>query len=179
MKKIIFLSFFIIFSISLSAQLRVNSYGHVSTGYDLVSGSQSGPGIFIGKHKDAHLVTANLGEWGIELTNELNYSGLNFWRPYPNLAFGNYFMYISTNGVGIGKLPSYKLDVAGDIATSGAFRVISDARLKEGIQPLTVGDKLYLLEAKSYKKTIPSYTDSIDLAKGFPQKNGKSKKKYR
>lgn len=172
MKKIIFLSFFITFSISLSAQLKVNNYGHVSTGYDLISGSQSGPGVYIGKHKDAHLVTATLGEWGIELTN----SALNFWRPYPNLVYGNYYMYISTNGVGIGKVPSYKLDVAGDVATSGAFRVISDARFKKDIQPLLVGDKLYLLEAKSYKKTIPTYTDSIDSVKGFPKEMKKAEK---
>ncbi len=59
--------------------------------------------------------------------------------------------------IGIGKIPdsNAKLDVAGSIY---AYNVLltSDERLKTKIKPLSEEkDKLYLLQGKSYKKTLP------------------------
>lgn len=59
-------------------------------------------------------------KWGIEYWE----NGLNFWIPFPNPNAGNYKLFLQNDGnIGIGKKPSYKLDVAGDIATSGSINI--------------------------------------------------------
>ena len=69
-------------------------------------------------------------------------NGLNFFTPWPSYGAGNYKLFISRGGgekgsfVGIGKIPSHKLDVNGDIATFGTVQITSDRRLKKNIIPL-------------------------------------------
>lgn len=97
--------------------------------------------------------------WGVEIYNE----GLNFWRPYSG-GDVNYKLFITSAGgnVGIGKIPFYKLDVNGDIATSGSFITSSDKRLKSEIRPLIgCNIKLNLLNGKSYNKTTKSQNSFI------------------
>ena len=114
------------------------------------------------------------GEWGIEALGDGN---LNIWKPWPSPFAGDrncYFFITSTGNVGIGKSnPAYKLDVNGDIATYGTLRIASDARLKSNISTLASSetiDNLYLLNAKTYVKTLPEIksSDSLKLAKGIP-----------
>lgn len=91
--------------------------------------------------------------WGLEIYNE----GLNFWRPYGGGEV-NYKLFIATSGnIGMGKNPSYKLDVNGDIAANGSFITSSDKRLKSEIKPLTgCRAKFNQLNGKSYNKAIES-----------------------
>ena len=57
--------------------------------------------------------------------------------------------------LGIGRTPSYLLDVNGTIRVNSTL-YSSDERLKTEIKPLSnEKDKLYLLQGKSYKKTPP------------------------
>ena len=64
--------------------------------------------------------------------------GLNIWKPYPSVNYGNYKLFISSDGlVGIGKKPTtYKLEVNGSVYISGSYLQTSDARLKTNICPL-------------------------------------------
>ncbi len=83
-----------------------------------------------------------------------------------NNRYAGYFTggkVVMMNGsVGIGKEPTAGLlDVAGSIAINGSVMITSDERLKMAIKPLSEEkDKLYLLQGKSYKKTLsPSSLD--------------------
>jgi len=118
------------------------------------------------------------GHWGIEVLN----GGLNFWKPWPSPNDGNYMLYIAQNGnIGIGRVPSTKLDVAGSIAIYGTVKVSSDERLKTNIVQLseTETNKLYQLNAKSYQKHQPEEiaeiaqkdkSGNINPAKNFGQR---------
>ncbi|MCC8145918.1 MAG: tail fiber domain-containing protein [Bacteroidales bacterium] len=172
--------FFFCFSSAVFSQLKVTPHGHLVTDYNLISGSGAGPGIYIGKQENPSLTPAErseLGQWGIEESD----GGLNFWRPYPNTNFGNYFIFIAKNGnVGIGRNPSYKLDVNGSIAISGQLKLSSDARLKRNIQPLSLEiNKIYRLNAKTYEKTLlPANSSELDAKKGFPMQKTLQKESY-
>ena len=92
----------------------------------------------------------------------LSSSALSLWQSsWGGMKFftaGAPRLYIRDNGkVGIGKDPTAGLlDVAGDIAINGTVKVSSDERLKTEIKPLSDEKyKLYLLQGKSYKKTLP------------------------
>ncbi len=106
--------------------------------------------------------------WGIEHFN----GGLNFWKPFPSLNYGDYKLFIGDNGdVGIGNMPdpSMKLHVFGNIkggaflggwlyidnhAEVGSLLITSDVRLKSNITPLSKSlEKLILLNGKSYAKS--------------------------
>lgn len=97
-----------------------------------------------------HNTPAVNGEWAFEHWN----GGLNLWRPWPAGNAANYRLFVKDldGYVGIGKYPSYKLDVNGDIATYGTFRIASDASLKTDIQPLGAAQCL------AYIKQINTYT---------------------
>ena len=173
MRKSVILFVFCLLSFQLLAQLKVNWYGEVSVGANTAYGAR--PSLFLGKHYNAHQAERELGEWGIEIDE---YYGLNFWRPAPNPFYGNYFLHVSIYGVGVGKAatPGIGLDAASSINTDGEYYTSSDERLKTNIKDLAVNEKLYRLQAKSYKKILPNYTDSIDAAKGFPAKTEKEQK---
>lgn len=101
--------------------------------------------------------------WGLETYN----NGLNFWKPAinSNPSSGNYKMYIaSSNGyIGIGTgSPAYKLDVKGNISSTGRLYTSSDKRLKSNIAQLKeCSSSLYKLQGKSYtKKIIDENTNS-------------------
>lgn len=113
--------------------------------------------IRIGEEKYTPIIIEN--KWGIEYFED----GLNFWIPYPRPNWGNFKLFLKDDGnIGIGKKPSYKLDVAGDIATSGVYRTTSDIRLKSDIQDLSgCLDKIVQLKGKSYMKK-KSYPISVN-----------------
>jgi hypothetical protein len=106
----------------------------------------------------------NNGEWEIDTNGGTGdeMGSLNFGKPWPSAYAGNYKLYLQVDGnIGIGKKnPAYKLDVAGDIATSGQFFQSSDARLKSNIVPLTdKSSDIYKLSGKSYNKTMLPIVD--------------------
>lgn len=146
MKKfvVIFVLGFITLSFGAKAQIKVRSDNWVQLSFD-----NYGP-VAIGVSSG----TPNNGQWAIEHGD----GGLNFWRPWPTSNSGNYFLFLKDdNGyVGVGKIPSYKLDVNGDIATYGTLRISSDKRLKTDIKPMEgcLG-KLAKLNGVSYLKSIP------------------------
>jgi Chaperone of endosialidase len=151
MRTIIFLAL-ISFGLSVNAQLKVSTDGSIHTGYTGYSNFWMGTYNYQG--------TDN-GQWGMEIWN----GNLNFWKPWPSPNPGNYKLFIrGDNGyVGIGRYPSYKLDVDGDIATYGTIRISSDARLKSNIQSLSnCMFKINQLKGKSYTKGHPKAP--IDLS---------------
>ena len=93
------------------------------------------------------------GQWAFESWD----NGLNIYKPFPSTNWGNYKLFIdnSTGNVGIGKKPSGKLDVAGDIYTNGTLRISSDFRLKSNINQLSSNrEKLLQLTGFSYNKQV-------------------------
>ena len=88
-------------------------------------------------------------------------NALQFWA-YNDYSCGsggisnNPMLILNDDGnVGIGRAPSYKLDVNGTIRVNATIYP-SDERLKSNIKPLfEEKDRLYLLQGKSYKKTLP------------------------
>lgn len=133
-----------------SAQVKLRSDNMFQVGYSVYTPLTLGSYTFNGY---------NNGTWAIEHWN----GGFNIWKPWPSVNSGNYKMFIKDdNGyVGIGRIPSYKLDVEGDIATSGTLRIGSDQRLKSNIKPLTSClSNLNKLNGKSYNKSsIPKTFD--------------------
>lgn len=109
--------------------------------------------------------------WGIEEYTK----GLNFWKPAFSPYWGNYKMFISSSngniGIGTGS-PAYKLDVKGDILSTGRIFTSSDERLKSNITQLKSNcSSLYKLQGKSYIKKIideSSNTTSKNIQE-FPQ----------
>lgn len=143
--KLLLVNALIYLSIAVNAQLQVRADGSIQTGYNgyanLWLGSFPSQGV-------------DNGQWGIEIWD----GNFNIWKPWPSPNSGNYFLFIrGDNGnVGIGKNPSYKLDVDGDIATYGTLRISSDPRLKTNIRPLSdCLNSISLLNGKSYCKTTP------------------------
>jgi hypothetical protein len=151
----------ILLSNSIEAQLKVRTDGSIQTGYTGYAN------FWLGTQPSG---TTDNGKWGIEIWG----NDFNIWKPWPSSNYGNYFLFIcGANGyVGIGRYPSYKLDVNGDIATYGTLRISSDSRLKTDIKKLTgCMDKLNKLNGQSYKKICPKLTynysnikDSIKLS---------------
>lgn len=163
-RKLFFIAMLFISLVS-NAQMQVRTDGSVWQGY---SGYAN---LFLGTYMSGG--TDN-GQWGIEVLN----GGLNFWKPYPSPNSGNYMLYIAQNGnVGVGKVPSAKLDVNGNIAIYGTVRLSSDERLKTNIAQLTDSEtnKLYLLNAKSYIKHQPEdKNESVKKAKGVSANSAKN-----
>ncbi len=132
-----------VFSLSVFAQLKVNSLGNVQVDY--TSGDQMltfGPNAGSGNPE--------WGKWSIEDFG----GGLNFYKAYPYSDYGNYKLFINDNGyVGINTSnPTYQLYVNGDIATYGTLRILSDERFKTDIKPITSSiDNLLKLEGVTYK----------------------------
>jgi len=168
-KKIIFLISILFTTTVINAQLQVRTDGSVWQGY---SGYAN---LWLGTYSSQGY---DNGHWGIEVLN----GGLNFWKPWPSPNAGNYMLYIAQNGnIGIGRVPSTKLDVAGSIAIYGTVKVSSDERLKTNIVQLseTETNKLYQLNANSYQKHQPEEiaeiaqkdkSGNINPAKNFGQR---------
>lgn len=173
-KRVVILSLTFISVLSINAQLKVKADGSVWQGY---SGY---PNLWLGTYPSGGY---DNGHWGIEVLN----GGLNFWKPWPSPNSGNYMLYLAQNGnVGIGKVPSAKLDVAGSIAIYGTVRLSSDERLKTNIVKLSMAEtnRLYDLNAKSYQKHQPEEVSETDkkfkagnenLAKNFEKQKTKQK----
>jgi len=140
---VIFILVLLNFSDLNAQSLRVRSDNAIQIGYS--SYKYLTFGIFSG--------SPNNGQWAIDNWN----GGLNFWKPWPSPYAGNYKLFLKDNGnVGIGRNPSYKLDVNGDIAIYGALRLSSDKRLKSEIKPIYSSlSKLSKLNGVSYKKKLP------------------------
>lgn len=142
--KLLILNFLLCALLS-SAQVKLTSENRFQIGYEVYTP------LLIGNFASQGY---NYGTWGIEQWN----NGLNFWKPWPSLNAGNYKVFIRDDNafVGIGKIPSYMLDVNGDIATYGTLRISSDARLKTNIKGLSdCMGKIVKLNGKSYSKTHP------------------------
>jgi hypothetical protein len=91
-------------------------------------------------------VTHNDGNFSIKFGDEANGGWFSIFNNRKVVIDGN---------VGIGRSPSYKLDVDGVIRVEQQV-ISSDERLKTEIKSLSnEKDKLYLLQGKSYKKTPP------------------------
>ena len=134
-----------ILTISANAQLKVRTDGSIHTGYTGYAN------LWLGTYN--YQGTDN-GKWAIEIWN----NDLNIWKPWPSPNNGNYKLFIrGDNGfVGIGRYPSYKLDVDGDIATYGTIRISSDERLKSNVTSLSnCMFKINKLNGKSYIKVRP------------------------
>jgi hypothetical protein len=89
---------------------------HVHDGLIRVTGTNSfgGPMIVFGDSP----TSPNNGTWGIEYVPAANGSpGLNFWKPWPSVNSGNYYMFLSDNGrVGINtNNPTAQLTVNGNM----------------------------------------------------------------
>ena len=70
-------------------------------------------------------------------------------------TYTNLMVLYGNGDLGIGREPSYKLDVNGYVRTILGVVTSSDERLKTEIKPLVDEiDKLYLLQGKFYKKTL-------------------------
>jgi len=122
----------------------------------------TGNKIGYGLHETFVHDTKSMGHYAqMWINDSWTTSGPTLWQSaYGGIKFftrGTMRMAIHNNGnVGIGTTnPAYKLDVAGDIATWGNLKISSDERLKTEIKPLTDEiSRLYLLQGKSYKKTL-------------------------
>jgi hypothetical protein len=157
---------------SINAQVRLKSNNVFAIGDDPTKHGT----ISIGYGNN--LSVANNGRWGIESWD----GGLNFFIPWPNrcIGYGDYRLFINdtTGNVGIGKKPSFKLDVDGDIATYGTLRISSDARLKSNIMPLNnCMLKINMLNGKSYIKNSPQIISAATQNSEFIKAQGKYKPK--
>jgi hypothetical protein len=168
MKKILFAGIVALLFSNVSAQFKVRSDGSSwvgSTGYaNIWLGSQPYGGY-------------DNGKWAIEVYtgNDAMNNGLNIWKPWPSANAGNYHFCITESGnVGIGKIPSAKLDVAGQIRADGdiysaGLKVTSDARLKSNINPLSDRSiDIYKLNGKSYTK-VAHETNPTKIRRGVGQ----------
>ena len=145
--KFIITTLFFLATLGINAQLKVRTDGSIQTGYNGYANFMFGHSGYVETNGDIN------GQWGIEVCG----TSLNIWKPWPSSSAGNYKLWISENGnVGIGLVPSSKLDVAGSIAIYGDIKLSSDERLKKDIVPLAdQAVNIYKLNAKSYKKHLP------------------------
>lgn len=104
---LIITSFLIIIVNDTNAQkgaFKVRADDFISIGYDGYKALTFGPG--------------ENGSFGIEYWN----GGLNIFKPWPSNNAGNFKLFISDNGnLGVGKIPSSKLDIDGDISIEGSL----------------------------------------------------------
>jgi hypothetical protein len=146
MKNLIFLIAFVFFLLSFqvngqTGSFKVRNDALIQIGYNGVYKA-----LTFGGNESSSWTHQN-GLQGIEYWN----SGLNIFVPWPAYEGGNYKLFVQNNGnVGIGKYPTYKLDVNGDIATFGTIQITSDMRLKKNIIPL---DGIKSLSAVTALKT--------------------------
>lgn len=120
--------------------------------------------IVFGKGLGNQYSTANNGVWGVEYWGE----GLNFFKAWPTVNSGNYFLYLRDDwGVGIGKRnPSGRLDVEGDICARGV-RLTSDKRLKQDVKQVHFDiDKLFEITPTSYK-SLYLFSDADEITKKY------------
>jgi len=145
----------ILLCINANAQLKVRNDGSIHTGYTGYAN------FWLGTYSSQGY---DNGEWGIEI----NDGDFNIWKPWPSPNNGNQKLIIrGYNGfVGIGRYPSYKLDVHGDIATYGTLRISSDERLKSNITSLSnCMVKINQLNGKSFIKVLPKPIINIENIK--------------
>jgi hypothetical protein len=142
----------------LHAQVKLTSANYFQVGYNsytpMTFGSYTSSGV-------------NNGRWAVEYWDNAISSGvggLNFWVPWPNSGAMNNALFLRDgNGhVGIGRLPSYILDVNGTIRVSSTL-YSSDERLKQNINPIKSAlDNISKLNGKSYQKKNVDYTANTE-----------------
>jgi hypothetical protein len=154
--KILVLGLLSLASCQLLAQVKLTSANKFQIGYGTYTPILLGNGY-------APVQGTNNGKWGIEYWDNAVSSGvggLNFWIPFPQTGAQNNALFLRDgNGyVGIGRLPSYILDVNGQIRVQGTI-IGSDARLKTNIKPLNLSlNNLRKLNGKVYNKINVPYT---------------------
>ena len=172
MKKLIIALIGIAFLVNVSAQLKVNSSGHVQMGNQTEISHPHEASVKIKGSSDlgGRLIIENTTKkqphqaerWHIFNMTGVYGNALQFWA-YNDYPCGNggicnnpMLVLYDDGNVGIGRAPFYKLDVNGYVRTVLGVVNSSDERLKSNIKPLfDEKDKLYLLQGKSYKKTLP------------------------
>ncbi len=147
-----------------------NHYSGNSYGFYANSTIDGYGGIAYGAYFSASTATSRHTVYGIYST----VSGTNAGNLYAGYFTGGKVV-IMNGSVGIGKQPTAGLlDVAGSIAVNGSVVITSDERLKSAIKPLSdEKEKLYLLQGKSYKKTLPPIEvkeDSLSATKKTEEK---------
>ena len=170
MKKFIFLlSLIALYVINTFGQLKIREDGRINLCYGSAANGANAS-LYLGSFIHPDHPGVDNGLFTIEVLSE--YGSLNICRDWPNPNWKNFLVCIESNyDVGIGKTPSYKLDVDGDIATYGTLRVASDGRLKSNVQSLSnEPNKIYSLEAKAYEKITPTIDDTeLCRQKGVPE----------
>lgn len=148
--KAVFRILFVCMLCSLS--FVANAQVHFTSGQGIVLGEETYTPLTFGK------------EWSIEEYE----GGLNFWRRYPSVNWGNYKLFIDKTGkVGIGKKPSAQmLEVNGNAHVTGSYLTSSDFRLKSDIKSLSgcLG-KVGLLAGKSYMKSSMPFNKQEEVNK--------------
>jgi hypothetical protein len=96
----------------------------------------------------------------------------------------NTYMFLNHSGLTIGHgmksigVPSYKLDVNGDICSRGVV-VSSDKRYKKDIKPLSEDiDKLLKLNSIKYKNSSEVLRDKLNVVKSNQEKYSEDKERY-
>lgn len=156
----IFACFLFQFNFKSTAQVKLTSANKFQIGYGTYTpvtlGSYPAYGV-------------NNGRWNLEYWNNAisaGVGGLNFFIPWPNPGAAGTGLFLRDNNghVGIGRIPSYMLDVNGTIRVSSTLYT-SDERLKKNIVPITLAlTKLSKLQGKFYQKKQAEFkfnTDSI------------------
>jgi len=170
MKKI-FLSMILCCASSvLFAQLKVLSTDDVHIGYNRTS-SDPVYRLLMGKPQFLYTIPAGPAagqdvytdaRWIVEMGgNSTEY--FHIYHGSIKSSLNPYHFYITADGrVGICKVPTLgKLDVNGDVYANGV-KLSSDERLKSDIKPVSgLVPKLYLLEGKSYTKTLPDKSENF------------------
>jgi len=147
--------FTMVYFSSVRGQLHYE-YDHLFVGPTPVYGLNVGsdPQILIGP------------EFGIEYFE----NGLNFWRTYGSVNWGNYKLFLDASGkFGIGRKPTtYALEVNGQVWTTAGLLITSDETYKRNIISLSDSrsgnyiDKIYQLDGKIYDKQISSADSNAD-----------------
>ena len=142
---------------SVRAQVTFHDSKHLFVGPKPSSWDLVGP--------DVNLILGQ--QWGIEFYE----NGLNFWRPWPSLYWGNYKIFIGQDGkVGFGlknTTTTHMVNISGSQIMVGSSVVSSDRALKRNITNLNDSrygylDKFYELSGKSYEKQISSADGNAD-----------------
>ena len=149
------------FNITLNAQgrLKVRQDQYIQIGYESPTNTSLTFGECSGS---SNCTTNNNGNFAIESM----WSGLNFWKPWPTYAAGNFKFFIGASGhIGVGMHPdtndwTNKLQVNGKVKANG-YNTWSDSRLKENIKPVENAlEKVLKLKAVTY-----NYIPGLDINK--------------